>query len=366
VVRIGRPGAGTSLTVFSLAVFLIAAGSLLPPLRAAACPAAAPPPQDPLAELLRKQREIAFIGERFQTSVSSRPEREDRVFRQRIRHNPPSDYRIDFLDLPDEDEYHVLVTGEKLYEWDERDRVQVRERSDDQTLGLVISDTYLDLLRKNYLIEAELGPEVADRRTYTVRIDPLYPGRPAIRAWIDSTYGVPLKVEVYTDRGQLQARYEYTRIYFRSRLDRARFDPPAEPEPRTRRGVRCETPDAFLDETGQHPPLADRLPAGFSLVWIRQGVMRQRDGGEQPFIQSFYSDGYASFSIFAEQEHPGGPEETGEEGLREVRSGQRGWFNYAVGWIENTKVTVTGDVGEAELVEVLSSVKLEGQPPLIP
>ena len=83
----------------------------------------APLPQDPLAELLRKQREIAFIGERFHTEVSSDPEREDVVARQRIRHNPPSDYSIDFLDLPEEREFHVLVKGEKLYEWGERGRV---------------------------------------------------------------------------------------------------------------------------------------------------------------------------------------------------------------------------------------------------
>jgi len=358
---------GSELNSRVLIALLLFCGFFGAPVPAEAAPGMAIMPQDVLTDVLRRQQEIAFIGQRFQTHVSSDPEREDTVYRQRIGHNPPSDYRVDFLDLPEGEEYHVLVRCEKLYEWDERERVRVQERSDEQTLGLVISDTYIDLLRRNYLVQAELGPDVAGRRTYAVRIDPLYPGRPSIRAWVDSTYGVPLKVEVYNARAELRARYEYTRIFFRSRLDPAHFEPPAEPQPRSpRRGVECTTPDEFLDETGIHPPLADRLPAGFMLVKIRMDAWRFRSGNEQPFLQSVYSDGYATFSIFAEKDHPEPPPGIEEPDLRDVRSGERRGMNYAVGWIGTTKITVTGDIGEAELVEVLSSVKLEGQPILIP
>ncbi len=323
-------------------------------------------PQDVLTQALRRQREIAFIGERTQTEKSSDPDKEDTVFRQRIFHNPPSAYRIDFLDLPDDRELHVLAVDDRLYEWGRDNRVWVRERSDNQTLGLVISDTYIDLLRKNYLVRAELGPEVADRRTYAVRIDPHYPGRPAIRAWVDSTYGVPLKVEVYTPQGDLRARWEYSRIAFRSRLDAARFSPPGPTEQRLpARGVECTTPGEFLNLTGLHPPLADRLPAGFTLAEIRLRTRRSPEG-EKWFIQSFYSDGYASFSLFTEEDPEHAPEGVGETGIRYVRSGQRGWYYYATGWMGTTKVTVTGDIAEAELLEVLSSVNLEGYPPRVP
>ena len=313
-------------------------------------------PQDALTEVLKKQQQIAFVGERTRTQISDDPEREDTVYRQRVLHIPPSEYRVDFLGLPDDRQWHVLAQGDNLYQWGEGDTVWVSERSEVQTLGLVITHTYLDLLRKNYSIEAQRGPKVAERSTYAVVIKPLHPGRPSLKAWVDSTYGVPLKLEVYDSREKLVRRFEYRRIRFRPRLRVETFPlPEGDLIQRRSRGIEYASPEDLLRKTGRYAPTADRLPAGFTLTSILHGSRRERE-----YVQSFYSDGYASFSLFA-MENPGrAPEGREKPGIRCVRSGRRRDYAYATGWIGVTQVTVMGDIAESELLEVLSSVRLPG------
>jgi len=280
-----------------LAVLLTAALCLLPPAPAvdAGTAVCEEIPQDVLAEVLRRQQQIAFIGERVQTSISASRRRDETVYQQRVLHIPPSEYRIDFLNLPHDREWHVLVQEDHLYKWGEGDTVLVYERSEVQTLGLVISHTYLDLLRANYRIEAEGGPEVAGRSTYAVTVTPRNPDRPSLRAWVDSTYGVPLKLEVYDSREKLVERYEYSRIRFEQRLHRETFPlPEGAFIQRQERGTECASPEELLRQTGQRAPATQRLPAGFTLTKVKHGSRR---GGQ--YLQSFYSDGFASFSIFA-------------------------------------------------------------------
>lgn len=338
-----------------LAALLTASLLLLPAVPSyAGNPASGEFPQDVLTEVLKKQKEIAFIGERTQTTISGSTERRKRTYRQRVLHIPPVEYRIDFLDLPDDRELHLLVQGEHMFEWRKEETVYVSERAENQTLGLVISETYLELLRKNYSIEAGKGMEVAGRSTYAVRIDPHYPGRPSIRAWIDSTYGVPLKLEVYDHDGLLEQRYEYNRIRFARRLRVETFSLPDGAVIRHQSsGTECTTPDELFEETGKLAPLADRLPAGFTLTKVRFGSRRERE-----YLQSFYSDGYASFSIFAMKNPREAPRGRSKPGLRSVSSGVRRDYHYATGWVGETQITVMGNIAESELLDVLSSVRL--------
>ncbi len=311
-------------------------------------------PQDTLIEILKKQEEIAFVGERILTNVSQSRRREDTVYRQRVLHIPPSEYRIDFLDLPDDRESHVLVQGDNLYHWGKGDTVWVSERTEVQTLGLVISHTYLDLLRRNYNIEAENGPQIAGRSTYAVNIVPMYPGRPSLKAWVDSTYGVPLKVEVFDSRERLVRRFEYTRIRFGPRLRVETFSlPEGDLVRRESRGTEYLSPEDLESKTGRHAPVAELLPAGFTLTRIVHGFSRERE-----YVQSFYSDGYASFSLFAIENAKRAPEGDEKPGIRDVRSGHRRGYYYASGWIGMIQLTAMGDIAESELLEVLSSVKL--------
>jgi negative regulator of sigma E activity len=311
-------------------------------------------PQDALIEILKKQEEIAFVGERIHTHVSQTRRREDTVFRQRVLHIPPSEYRIDFLDLPGDRESHVLVQGDNLYQWGEGDTVWVSERTEVQTLGLVISHTYLDLLRRNYNIEAEKGPQIAERSTYAVNIVPMHPGRPSLKAWVDSTYGVPLKVEVFDSRERLVRRFEYTRIRFGRRLRVETFSlPEGDMVRRESRGTEYLSPEDLKTSTGRQVPVAESLPAGFTLTRIVHGFSRERE-----YVQSFYSDGYASFSLFAIENEKRAPEGSEKPGIRGVRSGHRRDYAYASGWIGMVQLTAMGDIAESELLEVLSSVKL--------
>jgi len=313
-------------------------------------------PQEVLLETLKQQKKIAFVGIRTQTHFSGDPERDDLVYEQRVLHAPPDEYRIDFRNLPEDRERHVLAKGAHFYEWSDGEKVWISARSPDQTLGLVISETYLDLLRKNYLVRAEEGPRVAGRATLAVRIDPHYAGRPSIRAWVDSTYGVPLKLEKYDSRGELVAKYEYQRIGFRTHLRVETFSLPEGAETVTAtRGEEYSTPGEFLRGTERHAPLSNRLPAGFTLVKIRKG----RSRGEE-YLQSVYSDGYASLSIFAVTDPEDAPEGRDKKGLRAIRSGSRLGSAYATGWIGDVRVTVMGDVVESELVALLPTVQLTG------
>ncbi|MFC1545174.1 sigma-E factor regulatory protein RseB domain-containing protein [Gemmatimonadota bacterium] len=316
-------------------------------------------PQEVLLEILQQQQKIAFVGIRTQTVFSGDPEEEDLVIRQRILHAPPDEYRIEYLDRPEGEESYVLTKGEQLFQWVTGGHVHISERSPNQTLGLVISDTYLDLLRKNYFIRAEDGEKVAGRSTYEVRIDPHYAGRPSIRAWIDSTYGVPLKLEKYDSRGELQIKFEYQRIGFRARLRVESFSLPEGAETVTEvRGTEYATPGEFLRETERHAPLSNMLPAGFTLVKIRKGRSRG-----QEYLQSVYSDGYASLSIFAVTDPDNAPEDRDKPGLHDIRSGSRLGSAYATGWIGEVRVTIMGDVAESELVKLLSTVQLTGNVP---
>lgn len=313
-------------------------------------------PQDALTEVLKKQQQIAFVGERTQTSISGSRRRKDTLYRQRVLHIPPSEYRVDFLDLPDDRQWHVLAQGDNLYRWGEGDTVFVSERSEVQTLGLVITHTYLDLLRANYRIEAQRGPKVAERSTYAVVIKPLHPGRPSLKAWVDSTYGVPLKLEHYDSRGKLIRRYEYRWIRFGQRLRVETFPlPEGAFMLRQERGTECASPEELFQLTGRRAPTVERLPAGFTLTKVKHGS--RRDG---EYLQSFYSDGYASFSVFTMENPRKAPEGSEKPGLRGVRSGRHGDYLYATGWIGETQITVMGDIAESELLEVLSSVRLPG------
>jgi len=326
---------------------------------AAGAPEPGSMPQEVLLETLKQQQNIAFVGIRTQTHISDDPERDDLIHRQRVLHAPPDEYRVDFLGLSDDREWHVLAQGPHLYEWGDGEKVWISERSADQTLGLVISETYLDLLRKNYLIRAEEGPRIAGRSTLAVRIDPHYAGRPSIRAWVDSTYGVPLKLEKYDSRGELVTKFEYERIGFRARLRVESFSLPEGAETVTEtRGEEYTTPGEFLRQTERHAPLSNRLPAGFTLVKIRKG---RRRGDE--YLQSVYSDGYASLSIFAVTDPEDAPEGREKPGLRAIRSGSRLGSAYATGWIGDVRVTVMGDVAETELVALLPTVQLTGFAP---
>ena len=344
-----------SRIILTVCLFTIPSGQVL----AVDSPDPGSIPQEVLLEVLKQQQKIAFVGIRTQTLFSDDPEQEDLVIRQRILHAPPDEYRIEFLDRPEGKESYVLAKGEHLFQWETGGHVHISERSPDQTLGLVISETYLDLLRKNYLIQAEEGERVAGRSTYAVRIDPHYAGRPSIKAWIDSTYGVPLKLEKYDSRGELKAKYEYQRIGFRTRLRVESFSLPEGAETVTEvRGEEYATPGEFLRETERHAPLSNRLPAGFTLVKIRKGRSRG-----QEYLQSVYSDGYASLSIFAVTNPDDAPEGRDKPGLRAIRSGSRLGSAYAIAWIGDVRVTIMGDVAESELVELLSTVQLTGNAP---
>lgn len=317
-------------------------------------------PQDVLAEVLKKQADIAFIGERIHTSFSSDPEREESTNRQHVFHAPPDDYRLDYLDLPEDRELHFLAKGDHLYRWRSGDRVTMRERRPEQTLGLVITLTYLDLLRENYRIKADEGPEVAGRLTYSIHITPRVEGRPSLRAWVDRTFGVPLKVEWYDYKGTLEQRTEYTTITFQPTLAVEYFQIPEGAEIRapSREGF-YSSPEELAAQTGLLAPISNRPLSGFRLTEIWH---TQREGEDR--VLAVYSDGYASLSIFAIHDPENAPEGVDEPGVRSISSERRRGYAVVRGWIGDTQITlISGRIPESRLVFMLPTVQLTGKMP---
>ncbi len=317
-------------------------------------------PQDVLADVLRKQADIAFIGERVQTTFSHDPEREDRTNRQHVYHAPPDEYRLDYLDLSEGRELHFLAKGDHLYRWRSGERVTMRERRPEQTLGLVITLTYLDLLRENYRIKADEGPEVAGRLTYSVQITPRVEGRPSLRAWVDRTYGVPLKVEWYDYKGTLEQRTEYTTITFQPTLAVDYFQIPEGAEIRapSREGF-YSSPEELASKTGLMAPISTRPLTGFRLTEIWHS---QREGVDR--VQAVYSDGYASLSIFAIHDPENAPEGIDEPSVRSITSERRRGTAIVRGWLGDTQITLISDrIPESRLAFMLTTLQLTGKMP---
>jgi outer membrane lipoprotein-sorting protein len=312
-------------------------------------------PQDVLAGLLGRQQSISFAGERIRTTVRADSARTRITNRQFVRHRPPSDYRVDYLDLPEGRESHFMAQENRVFEWRDDERVLVSERSDDQTLGLVLAPAYLDLLRTNYRVVRTEGPPVAGRPTWDLQITGNQPGRPSIRAWIDREYGVPLRMERYDYRGELRLQTEYRDIRFGVELPDGVFELPDQAELRsTSLGRVYEGPEALYRRAGLPTPLLQRPPEGFRLDRIVH--VQRRD---TQYVQSFYSDGMATLSVFAGRPESAEPPLGGGERVRSVRSGVDGRDSWARAWIGEIRVTlISDDLSEAELVRAIPSVIL--------
>jgi negative regulator of sigma E activity len=315
--------------------------------------------QDPLREVLARQQNISFEGERLRIVVRNDSLKGRVSNRQLVRHRPVSDYRVDYLDLPEGGESHFLAEGNRIYQWQDDEHIYVSERSDDQTLGLVISPDYLSLLEANYRITRRRGETVAGRTTWNLRINGRNPGRPSIQAWIDTEHGVPLRLERYDQRGELYMQTEYQSIRFGVMLDDGVFQLPDQAELRsTSRGTQYDTPEKLAEKTGLPAPLLLRPPEGFRLDRIIHLVRRDRE-----YVQTFYSDGLATLSVFAESRPDEAPEGSTER-VHTVRSGVRGGQVWAQGWIGPVSITLfSDDLAEAELVRSLSSAALATRTP---
>ncbi|MFO7768655.1 MAG: sigma-E factor regulatory protein RseB domain-containing protein [bacterium] len=311
-------------------------------------------PQEVLAEVLKKQSETSFEGERVWTYFLTERGK-DSTSRQKVTHRPPTAYRVDYLGQPEGEERHVILSGDRLLDWDEDMKVRVRERDEDDALGLLLTLDYLERLEENYEIRTDRGPKVAGRATYSVRAIPRYKGRPAVQVWVDREWGVPLKMERYDYLGRLGIRMEYSRISFGGEFPDPLFEAPEDAEIREGRPSPVyRSPEELYAAEGQPVPLATVLPQGFRFVEARTTRYNRN-----PAVQSFYTDGYADFSLFVidQSDPPPGAEQPGIRGLKSVR---RGTSNWVMGWLgEDRLAIVSYRLAAAELARILLSVVLE-------
>jgi outer membrane lipoprotein-sorting protein len=317
-------------------------------------------PQDMLADVLSRQADIAFDGKRDWT-ITGPTGRPDISYSQRVLHRPPADYRVEVISgLRRGDERHMLARGDQLYQWGRGTRVTLEESSDDYTLGLVVPREYLALLRENYRIDIRRGNPVAGRETYMLRITPRHEGRPSLRVWIDQKYGVPLRLERFDYSGRLEVRMQYRSITFQEDLPADLFElPEGARVVHLQRGTSFPGPEELAAETGLLAPVTESLPAGFRFNEVR---VARRSG--EPSVQSFYSDGYASFSIFAVPDSTEAPPGRGDPGLRRIESGRRGSTAYVSGWIGEVRITMLSSrLPEYELVRIFPTVRLSGTLP---
>ena len=152
---------------------------------------------------------------------------------------------------------------------------------------------------------------------------------------------------------------EYQSIRFGVVLEDGIFRLPDQAELRsTSRGTQYESPEALAEKTELPTPLLLRPPEGFRLDRIIHLVRRDRE-----YVQTFYSDGLATLSVFAERRPDEAPEGS-KERVHTVRSGVRGGEAWAQGWIGPVRITLfSDDLTETELVNNLSSAVLASRTP---
>ena len=177
--------------------------------------------------------------------------------------------------------------------------------------------------------------------------------------WIDTEHGVPLRLERYDERGTLYLQTEYQSIRFGVVLEDGIFQLPDQAELRSAsRGTQYESPEALAEKTGLPAPLLQRPPEGFRLDRIIHLVRRDRQ-----YVQTFYSDGLATLSVFAERQPDEAPEGSAER-VHTVSSGVRGTEAWAQGWIGPVRITlISDDLAEADVVRSLSSAVLTTHTP---
>lgn len=146
------------------------------------------------------------------------------------------------------------------------------------------------------VLEAKDAEPVAGRQTVLLVMKSAQ-GKPLRRWWIDREYGVILRMEELTPRGEVRLRTEYVRLTIPADVRPDRFAPrfPAQVQqqnilPPTRVFASVEEVQPLVSFPIRQPR---ELPTGYRLTEVRLRLI-----GMRPLVSLHYSDGVSSIALF--------------------------------------------------------------------
>ncbi len=146
------------------------------------------------------------------------------------------------------------------------------------------------------VLETKDAEPVAGRKTVLLVMKSAK-GKPLRRWWIDREYGVILRMEELTPRGEVRMRTEYVRLTIPADVRPDRFAPHFPAQVQQRNILPPTRVFASVDEAQPLVPFPIRqpreLPSGYRLTEVRLRLIRMR-----PLVSLHYSDGVSSMALF--------------------------------------------------------------------
>lgn len=238
------------------------------------------------------ERTVALEGVRvtqFFLPIALPPVREH-ILRAGIR------YRVEYLQPPRRRGEVLIDDGLRRFHYVPQLR-KVHVLPSDQPLILRRRRELLERLRRKEMVLEVKGVElVAGRRAVLLEAKTAQ-GQPLRRWWIDREYGVILRMEELTPRGEVRMRTEYVRLTLPAVIPPERFAPrfPAQVGkqdvlPPSRVFASVEEAQPLVPFTIRRP---QPLPKGFQLAEVRVRIV-----GQRPLVSLHYTDEVNSIALF--------------------------------------------------------------------
>jgi len=255
-------------------------------------PAPAQTPLEWVERMERAERTVALEGVRVTQFFLPfpLPAVEEHIVRAGVR------YRVEYLQPPVRRGEILIDDGLRRFHYVPRLK-KVQTLPSDQPLILRRRREMLGRLRRGELSLEVKGMEpVAGRRAVLLEARTRQ-GRPLRRWWLDREYGVILRMEDLTPRGEVRMRTEYVRLTVPAVIPPDRFAPRFPAQARQQDVLPPSRVFASIEEAQPLVPFTIRrpqtVPKGFRLVEVRVRLVRQR-----PLVSLHYTDEVTSIVLF--------------------------------------------------------------------
>lgn len=255
-------------------------------------PVRAQTPVEWLERMEHAERTVALDGVRvtqFFLPVPLPPV-EEHILRAGVR------YRVEYLQPPRRRGEVLIDDGLHRFHYLPQLK-KVHVLPSDQPLLLRRRRELLERLRKREMVLEVKGVEpIAGRRAVLLEAKTRQ-GQPLRRWWVDREYGVILRMEELSPRGEVRMRTEYVRLTLPAVIPPERFVPRF---PAQARRQDVLPPSRVFNSVEEAQPLVpftirqpQALPKGFRLVEVRMRLVRQR-----PLVSLHYTDEVSSLALF--------------------------------------------------------------------
>lgn len=282
---------------------------------------------------------VAFAAHQTDYSGVFVYQHDNRVETSRITHVVEADSEYEKLESLDGPKREIIRHHGQVWCYINHKMVQVGSQQRARFPSLLPEQ--LSALSANYLVK-EVGTErVAGYNTQVILFQPKDSLRYARKMWVHTDSGLLLKSAVLGDKNQMVEQYAFTQLQIGGNIDRSwatSGDLESAPAP-SRSGTAVNS-----------GWVVDSLPSGFRKTMEIQRPMR---GKHAPVTQLVFSDGLSAISIFIE---PADDDEDDVEGLT-----SRGAVNLYHKLVDKNLITVVGEVPPRAVMQVLDSVRHNGQ-----